>query len=150
MRSLLSGSVHGVLRLGALQTMLGSLAIVGESVNDYLAALDHSRKGEIEELRGIIMLACPELVEHIKWNAPSYQIDGDDRITMRLQPRESVDLVFHRGARKRTDAFDFADPTDLMVWKAPDRAVVSFAPGSLPGLAPQIRELVIEWIKATR
>jgi hypothetical protein len=45
----------------------------------------------------------------------------DDRITFRLQPGDRVQLVFHRGTRKRDDAttFSFQDGTGLMEWVAP-------------------------------
>jgi hypothetical protein len=58
----------------------------------------------VEAVREIILSAHPGITERIKWNAPSFCIDGDDRITFRLQPGDRVQLVFHRGARKRDDA----------------------------------------------
>ena len=98
----------------------------------------------------MILEASPELVEHIKWNAPSYQIDGDDRITMRLKPGDRVELVLHRGAPKRTDAFEFVDPVGLVEWKTNDRGVVVFAAGAVSAMAADVRTLVVAWVGASR
>ena len=51
-----------------------------------------------------------------------------DRVTFRLQPGDKLQLLFHRGAKVRTDtaAFAFNDSTGLMTWLAPDRAVIDF------------------------
>ena len=114
------------------------------AVDEYMSQLEHSRKDEIEELRRVILEASPELVEHIKWNAPSYQIDGDDRITMRLKPGDRVELVLHRGAAKRTDAFEFVDPVGLVDWKTNDRGVVAFAAGDVSAMAADVRTLLDE------
>ena len=120
------------------------------AVDEYMSGLEHSRKDEIEELRRVILEASPELVEHIKWNAPSYQIDGDDRITMRLKPGDRVELVLHRGAPKRTDAFEFVDPVGLVEWKTNDRGVVVFAAGAVSAMAADVRTLVVAWVGASR
>lgn len=120
------------------------------SVDEYMSQLEHSRKDEIEGLRRVILEASPELVEHIKWNAPSYQVDGDDRITMRLKPGDRVELVLHRGAAKRTDAFEFVDPVGLVEWKTNDRGVVVFAAGDVSAMADDVRTLVVAWVGASR
>ena len=75
-----------------------------QSVTAFLETLEHPRKAEIERLRAIILAADPTLGEQIKWNAPSFGRNGEDRITFRLQPGDKVDLIFHRGAKvKDTD-----------------------------------------------
>ena len=74
------------------------------SADEYMSALDHSRKDEVEALRRVIVDACPELVEHVKWNAPSYQIDGDDRITMRLKPGWACSLLTDRSGIPMTSS----------------------------------------------
>jgi len=115
-----------------------------------MSGLEHSRKAEIEELRRVILDASSELVEHIKWNAPSYQVDGGDRITMRLKPGDRVELVLHRGAQKRVDAFEFVDPVGLVEWKACVRGVVAFAAGDVRRLAGDVSTLVVAWVEAIR
>ena len=121
-------------------------------VDDYLAALVHRRKDEIEMVRGIIRAADPTLTEKIKWNAPSYGHGDDDRITLRLQPGDRVDVIFHRGAQKQAVAgFAFADPSALMKMLAPDRGMVAFADAAdIAAKADRFAALVVAWLAATR
>lgn len=96
-------------------------------VDDYLDALTHARKSEIETLRRLIHNAVPDLAEHIKWNAPSFGPGEEDRITMRLHPGDRLQLILHRGSKAGADDFfRFEDPDRLIAWAAPDRGVVTF------------------------
>jgi hypothetical protein len=88
----------------------------GTEVQAFLQHLKHSRKEEVEAVREIILTAHPGITEQIKWNAPSFGIDSDDRITFRLQPGDRVQLVFHRGAQKRDDATTFSFRTTQACW----------------------------------
>ncbi|MBU2665578.1 DUF1801 domain-containing protein [Actinoplanes bogorensis] len=118
-------------------------------VEEYLADLQHPLKDGVLRLRAVILAADPGISEHIKWNAPSFRYDGEDRVTFRLQPRGRLQLIFHRGAKVRADSagFTFDDPSGLMTWPAPDRAVVDF-----PGLEfvaeheAEVKELVRRWV----
>ena len=94
----------------------------------YLSGLEHPLKPGVLRLRAAILACDPAITEHVKWNAPSFRHDGEDRVTFRLQPRGRLQLIFHRGARVRDDTagFLFDDPSGLMTWPAPDRAVVDF------------------------
>lgn len=69
------------------------------SIDEFLAQLDHPLKRELLALRLIILAATPGLTEHIKWNAPSYQFEGDDRIAFNFFARDKIRLVFHCGAK---------------------------------------------------
>ena len=121
-----------------------------QSVTTFLETLNHSRRAEINRVRNIILGAYPELVEKIKWNAPSFGLEDDDRITFRLQPGDKVDLIFHRGVAKKDDTFAFADETGLLKFIAPDRAVLSFGDAAdIEVKAESLRRLVRAWIAAT-
>ncbi|GAB2534865.1 DUF1801 domain-containing protein [Nocardia heshunensis] len=122
------------------------------TVDQYLADLSHPRKPEIEQLRKALLGAAPGITEQIKWNAPSFGLDGEDRITMRLQPKNVLDLIFHRGAKKRSpsDPFTFDDPTGLIRWLAPDRGIIEFQdPSTLETNLPAITDLATRWLQAT-
>lgn len=122
------------------------------SVDAFLADLDHPRKPEIQELRAAVLKSNPGVTEHVKWNAPSFCINGEDRITFRLQPGNRVELVFHRGAKKRSDAdsFRFSDPSGLIQWSTPDRGTVSFRDhDDLRSKLPVLAELAQGWFRAT-
>ncbi|GAB4584896.1 DUF1801 domain-containing protein [Nocardia sp. IFM 10818] len=124
-----------------------------QSVEEFLAESTHPRKAEIEELRAAILLANPGLTEQIKWNAPSFCVNGDDRITFQLQPKDVVTLIFHRGAKKRDadiDGFTFDDPTGLIDWRSPDRGLITFADAAdVRAKLPAVVDLATRWVKAT-
>ncbi|RZJ84235.1 MAG: DUF1801 domain-containing protein, partial [Brevundimonas sp.] len=72
-------------------------------------------------LREIALAAAPDVTEYIKWNAPSFCVDGDDRITLGLERSGAVRVVLHRGAKAKDAAgFVFDDPMKLARWAAPD------------------------------
>ena len=121
-----------------------------QAVTTFLGTLQHSRKAEINRVRNIILGAHPDLVEKIKWNAPSFGLQEDDRITFRLQPGDKVDLIFHRGVARKVDDFAFADETGLLKFVAPDRAVLEFRDAAdIEAKAESLRWLVRAWFAAT-
>ncbi len=122
-----------------------------QSVTAFLHDLEHPRKAEIERLREIIFEADPALRDQIKWNAPSFGIDGEDRITFRLQPGDKLDLIFHRGAEVKDSAdFSFTDDDELVTWLSPDRGIISFGDvADIEAKAKPLRALVKRWIAAT-
>lgn len=121
-------------------------------VDEYLDALGHPRIAEIRRLRRAILGADADLVETIKWNAPSFGYPGTDRLTLRLQPGDRLEIVFHRGTAKRDDRFAFdKDPVGLIAWAAPDRGVVVVKDTQmLEATLPDIVALVKAWLLATR
>ncbi len=96
-------------------------------VDRFMEGLDHPLKDGIERLRVAILDSNDRITEHIKWKAPSFCYAGEDRVTFRLYPEDRVQLIFHRGAKVKSDAVDFAfdDHTGLLSWVANDRAVVA-------------------------
>ena len=120
-------------------------------VDAFLAALGHRRAAEVQALRAAVLEADDDLVEHVKWNAPSYQREGVDRVTFRLQPGDVVQLVLHRGATVRADAaqHSFDDPTGLVVWRTPDRGVVTSADAeAVAAQLAGVAELVRAWVRS--
>lgn len=122
-----------------------------QTVDQYMDALVHPMKAEIEAVRAIVLEADPLITEGVKWNAPSFCYQGDDRVTMRLQPKDRLELIFHRGAKvKDTTGFTFEDSTGMMKWLAPDRAVVPLADmADVEAKRPALAELVRNWMRAT-
>jgi hypothetical protein len=127
------------------------VGIASADVEQYLDDLHHPLKDGVLTLRAAILACNPDLTEHVKWNAPSFCLDGEDRVTFRLQPRGKLQLIFHRGAAVRTDTaeFVFEDPTGLLTWLAPDRAVIDF-PDLRAAAAhqAQVVTLVQRWVAA--
>jgi Domain of unknown function (DU1801) len=118
-------------------------------VERYLVELQHPLKDGVLQLREAILASGTAITEHVKWNAPSFCYDGEDRVTFRLQPRGRLQLIFHRGAKVRADTagFAFDDPTGLMTWASPDRAVVDFPDlDAVEARRAQVAELVERWV----
>lgn len=67
------------------------------SVDDFMAALMHPFKAEVQTLRDIIRGVDPRITEQIKWNAPSYRFT-DYICTFHLHATQHVHLVFHNPA----------------------------------------------------
>ena len=120
-------------------------------VDAYLDGLQHARKTDIAALRLVILAAVPDLVERIKWNAPSFGLGDDDRITMRLHPGDRVQLILHRGAKAGADDFfRFEDPDKLIAWAAPDRGVVTFKDADdLVSKSAPLSEILRRWVACT-
>lgn len=96
-------------------------------VTNFLKELDHPGIKEINLLRNIILGTEKTLTENIKWNGPNYSLNGEDRISMRIQPPKQLQLIFHRGAKKKDqpagrliEGFE-----SILVWKENDRAVLT-------------------------
>jgi hypothetical protein len=101
------------------------------TVDDFMAALDHPHKAEIETLRHIIRVADPVIGEGIKWNAPSFSapsMTGKDEwfATFHLRAKAGVQIILHRGAKVRAFDGTIDDPDHMLEWLATDRATVRF------------------------
>jgi hypothetical protein len=123
-----------------------------QDVLNFLDKLDHPLKEGIVELRKIILKSNVKLTEHIKWNAPSFCVDGEDRLTMRLFPPKNIQLIFHRGAKVKVQPKQklVSGHLSFLKWPANDRAVATFNNlQDVKGSETEIRELVNEWIDAT-
>lgn len=120
-------------------------------VDEFLDALDHTRRSEVQQIRLAILAAEPEITETVKWNAPNFRFEEVDRVAFKLQPRDSVQLIFHRGARIRDDQdkFRFDEPTGLLKWLSPDRGVVTLSDADETGrLQEAVSDLVRRWVRA--
>lgn len=122
-------------------------------LNTYLEELSHPLKQEILELRQIILGANKKFTEHIKWNAPSYCINGEDRVTFNLKNKSSVRLILHCGvkikARKLKDNFT-SDTNRLLDWVADDRAVLQLSDMiEVMQKKRSIVKIINEWVKLT-
>lgn len=103
----------------------------------------------IDTVRAAILAADEHLVENVKWNSPNFTFDGVDRVTVRDNPKGGVQVIFHRGSKIREDAqsFRFDDPTGLLTWPGPDRAILTIRDAdAATALAPQLTQLVRDWI----
>ncbi|MCC3371555.1 DUF1801 domain-containing protein [Cohnella sp. REN36] len=122
-------------------------------VEAFLETLEHPFKAEIENLRALILQSREGISERIKWNAPSFCVGGDDRITMNLQGKGFFRLIFHCGAKVRKPApiapiVD--DPAGLLEWASNDRAILKVTGSAdLEAKQASIADLVRRWIEET-
>lgn len=100
------------------------------NVSNFLDALSHPRREEIEELRRSILSSDTQLQESVKWNGPHYTVGGADRITLKVQPVHSpVVVVMHCGAKSHVPDVRsiLSSAPDFLEWKSASRATITFA-----------------------
>jgi hypothetical protein len=126
---------------------------LNKDVTTFMNALNHPFSNEIEVLRTIILNANASLTENIKWNAPNYSVNNEDRITMRINPpKQQVQLIFHRGAKVKEQPTVpiITDSSGLLAWKENDRAIATFKTiTDIEKHTPQLITLINNWINAT-
>ncbi|WP_317890669.1 DUF1801 domain-containing protein [Paenibacillus arenilitoris] len=119
-----------------------------ERVVAFLNDLEHPLKAEIEEVRSILLSANDRLTEQIKWNAPSFCYENEDRVTFNLRGNGYFLLVFHRGAKAKAAKETYEDETGLLEWAAADRATVKFTDmDDVAAKKEKLAEAVNRWIE---
>lgn len=122
-----------------------------QDIEVFRQSLDADTREIVDALRGLISAARAGLSESIKWNAPSFALGKDDRITLGIERKGGVRVVLHRGAKpKALQDFIFVDPTRLAKWPAPDRGVLTFNTVSEIVLHQEVlTDLFRRWIDTT-
>ena len=122
-----------------------------KTVDEFRASLTAEQRATVDLLRHITAAASPEVTEHLKWNAPSFCLNGDDRVTLGLERDGAVRMVLHRGAKPKDVAgFKFDDAAGLAKWPAPDRGVVVFRDaGDVERRSADLADLVRRWLVAS-
>lgn len=95
-------------------------------VDEFLETLEHPFKAEILAIRRIFLGADPRIDEGIKWNAPSFRTT-EYFATFHLRAKGCVQLILHRGAKKRAETLaprEIEDPESLLEWLGDDRATI--------------------------
>lgn len=114
------------------------------SVADFLAAQNPDARTAVEALRTLVKDAEPRLVEIVKWNSPSYTLDGEDRLTVNVGRSGDVRLILHRGTAQvetKGAASTFSgDPDGLLTWHSDVRASLAAAD------AGAARDVVRAWL----
>ena len=123
-----------------------------EQVAQFLEELQHPLKREIEVVRKIILSADERLSEQIKWNAPSFCLNNEDRITFNLRGKGYFLLVFHCGAKAKPKGSEplFDDATGLLEWAAADRATAKFTDmEDVNAKREKLAEVIAKWLEVT-
>ncbi len=119
------------------------------AVDQFMAALDHPFKAEIETLREAMPAVDPSIAEGIKWNAPSWRTT-EYFATTHLRSKTGLGLILHLGAKARAlpeGGLAIDDPTGLLKWLGKDRAQVEFGSAAdLQAKLPALQALLRQWI----
>lgn len=121
-------------------------------VTTFLDEIHHPKRKEIELLRELILSTQKNLDENIKWNGPNYHVDGNDRITLKINPPKSIMIIFHCGVKTVNipDKNNIDDADTLLDWKGKDRAVVTLSTAeAITAGATSLRKLIKSWIRET-
>ena len=120
-----------------------------KTIPDYLAALTPDQRASVDLLRSLAAGAAEGITEQIKWNAPSFVHQGEDRITLGQDKAGNIRVILHRGAKaKDATGFTFDAPADLVQWAAPDRGVMTFASApEAAARAPDIGDIFRRWLE---
>jgi len=123
------------------------------SVTQFLDALNHPFRAEIEALRHIILSIDKSITENIKWNGPNYCYKNDDRITTSIQPPKQLRRVLHCGAKVKTAPKEKLIKNDygILEWKGNDRAIATFkSMQDVERMKENLIMILVEWIEVTK
>ena len=121
---------------------------------EFMTQFDDERKPLVEALLNAIREECPTLTETIKWNAPTFCSNGNDRMTLMLHKKDRVGLILHAGTKPKEDKNAphlYTDDTELLEWNSNIRATISFS--DLPDFLSKrdrFRKAVKRWIEETK
>ena len=120
-------------------------------IERFRAGLESDVRETIDSLRALISASDERLVEDFKWNAPSFAVNGEHRITLGLERGGQVRAVLHRGAKaKDTSDFYFDDPDRIARWPDPDRGVIIVRDAEeVASKGASLTQLFSRWIAAT-
>jgi len=125
---------------------------MNKEVSEFLDNLNHPFRKEIEALREIILNSHRDIKENIKWNGPNYTLNGQDRITIKVNPTKSFHLILHTGAKVQQQPAKKILENDygILIWRSNDRAIADFKKaGDFNKVSVQISEIVKNWLEKT-
>ncbi len=112
------------------------------NVNEFMSALDHPQKPEIDAVRAIIRGASRKLVEQVKWNAPSFRYLMDLG-AFNLRERGYVEFIinFPPGAR-------ISKSSEILEGSQPDRREMRFYDlADIEKKRPALVKVIKDWVK---
>lgn len=119
------------------------------TVAQFMDALEHPLKREIDAVRGILLATDPAIREEIKWNAPSFRTT-EFFATVNLRATDGVQLVFHTGAKARElpgGPVRIDAPDALVRWLGKDRCLVTLGTAAeMASRRAAFEKLVRQWI----
>ena len=121
------------------------------TIEEFLNSLDASKRSQVDKLRRLIQEIAPQLQEHIKWNGPSYVMDGEDRITFNLMNKQGVvKLILHMGATRKEDKQGtpvLQDDSGLIEWSSDIRGTLTFSDNDdVESKLTLVKSIITNWL----
>lgn len=120
---------------------------------EFLDQFDDDRRPLVEAVLAAVREACPGLAETIKWNAPTFDDRGRDRLTLMLHKPDRVGLIVHTGAKPKEDKQApplYQDDSGLLAWNSNIRATITFRDlDDFSARRPLFQQAVQRWVKET-
>lgn len=122
-----------------------------KTIDEFLNDLDKDKRLQVDALRGLVLETEPRLEEHIKWNAPSYVLGGEDRITFNLMNKqEAVRLILHMGATRKENKKGtpvMYDDSGLIEWSSDIRGVITFTTmEEINSNLTSLKKIIKDWL----
>ncbi len=122
-----------------------------KTLEEFLNDLDNNKRAQVDSLRQLILSTNSALEESIKWNAPSYALNGEDRITFNLMNKQGiVKLVLHMGATQKEDKKGspvLKDDSGLIEWSSDIRGVITFSSlDEINSNLPALKTIITNWL----
>lgn len=125
-----------------------------QDVNEFVTSLNHPQEKIIQLMRELIKRSASELVEGIKWNSPSYSLDGNDIITFNFHYKGFISLVFHTGPKGKdthTRKQLFIDEMNHLEWVADKRAILKISSiEELESMEKDIEKIIDKWVQKAK
>lgn len=114
-------------------------------LSDFRKNIPDQHKEIFETLRSYILESNPSLEENIKWNAPNYAYNGQDRITFNFMNKNNkVRIILHKGAIEKEDKKSkpiMDDTSGLIIWNSNIRGTLEF--GSIEEVRKKHSDLLV-------
>ncbi len=124
-----------------------------KTLEEFFSDQEPENLKQVMAIREILFKAEPKLIESLKWNAPNYSFQGEDRITFNLMNKENkVKIIIHMGAKKKEKKGGepvIADPDGLVEWNSDIRGMVLFETADdVKAKSNKFKKLIKNWLFA--
>ena len=122
-----------------------------KTIDDFLSDQTTDRRQEINELRELILHTEHTLVENLKWNAPNYVFDGEDRITFNVANKQTmVKVIIHMGAITKENKNGkpiLRNDRGIVEWSSDIRGTISFSGVSdIHSKKESFQAVILSWL----
>lgn len=123
-----------------------------KTLEEFFADQPKDKLDQVNALRSVILNSEPALVEGIKWNAPNYTFNGEDRMTFSLFNKQNkVKLVIHMGSTRKENKSGkpvLVEDEGIVEWNSDIRGTISFDNMTdIKEKLPSLRKVLKRWLE---